>query len=117
MSSGQIFTGCGTTPSSRRITQLEWLNLNPAVEMRDPVRLLTSDNPGWHSTWVQTQRWLKFSPFQEVSQSLTEDAIPFFQPVQLLSSFPQPGQKASDPNICATRLTRAPWVLLMVSLT
>ena len=36
---------------------------------------------------------------QEVSQRLTEDAIPLFQRVQLLRIFPQLSQEAGDAHI------------------
>ena len=54
---------------------------------------------------------------QEMSQCLTEDAVPPLERVQLLRILPQPRQEAGDPQIGPACLCCAPCALLIVSVT
>jgi hypothetical protein len=61
-------------------------------------------NLWWRLGRFQAQRRLQLAAVQEVPQRLAEDAVPFFQRVQMLRVFPQPSQEASDPDIGPARL-------------
>jgi hypothetical protein len=53
---------------------------------------------GRGSSRVEAQWRLKLASVEEMSKSFAEDAIPFFQRVQLLGIFPRLSQEACDTN-------------------